>query len=113
MGEEEEEATEKHKCCGMQLDVLVWLLIFCGTGVGLGLCYEFLELNSLNHAPAASASSFFLCFIGYISQTLVAGAYALSQPNPLKGSWTRQVILMLVLSSISDGIAQALDFFGQ
>jgi drug/metabolite transporter (DMT)-like permease len=99
--------------CGLEAGVLAWLVVFCISGVGLGLCYEFLELHSLHHAPGAAADTFFLCLIGYVSQALVSGAFAFSRPNPLQGSWTKPALVMLVLSSVFDGLAQGLDFFGQ
>eukprot|EP00751_Fragilariopsis_kerguelensis_P036426 CAMPEP_0170939898 /NCGR_PEP_ID=MMETSP0735-20130129/22288_1 /TAXON_ID=186038 /ORGANISM="Fragilariopsis kerguelensis, Strain L26-C5" /LENGTH=152 /DNA_ID=CAMNT_0011345527 /DNA_START=12 /DNA_END=467 /DNA_ORIENTATION=- len=52
-----------------------WLAVFCATGVGLGMSFEYLDLQSNDgHSPAA-AETFFLCFIGYWSQTIVGGGY--------------------------------------
>lgn len=52
-----------------------WLAVFCATGVGLGMSFEYLALQSANgHSPAA-ADTFFLCFIGYWAQTIVGGGY--------------------------------------
>ena len=109
----EEDAAGEGGLHQQRLWTLLWLVIFCVTGVGLGLCYEFLELHSLHHAPGAAADTFLLCLIGYVSQAIVSGAFAFSRPNPLQGSWTKPVLVMLMLSSIMDGIAQGLDFFGQ
>ena len=100
-------------CNSMTLSTFLWLFMFCITGVGLGLCYEFLELHSLHHKPGAASGTFFLCLIGYFSQAVVSGAYAFSRKNPLEGSWTKLAIVMLLLSSVFDGLAQGLDFIGQ
>lgn len=51
---------EKGLVCGMKLDHFVWMILFCATGVGLGMTFEFMELHSSQHAPA-SGDSFFLC----------------------------------------------------
>ena len=111
---EEEENNNNHVVCGvMSIITFIWLVIFCVTGVGLGLCYEFLEIHSLHHAPGAASDTFFLCLIGYWSQALVGFLFAFTQKNPMQGAWTNKVILMLVLSSIFDGLAQGLDFIGQ
>ena len=83
------------------------------TGVGLGLCYEFLEIHSFHHAPGAASDTFFLCPIGYWSQAIVSFCFALTLPKPWRGAWTKPIVLMLVLSSIFDGLAQGLDFVGQ
>jgi len=98
--------------CGMKAAEAFWLFIFCITGVGLGMAFEFLDLHSSKHAPASS-SSFFLCLIGYWSQTILGGLYALTRPNPLRGSWTKPVLQLLFISAIFDGGAQALDYVGQ
>jgi len=31
---------------GMELDHFFWLIVFCATGVGLGMTFEFMELHS-------------------------------------------------------------------
>lgn len=102
----------------------VWLFIFCGTGVGLGLSFEFLDLQSKNGKPV-SEDSFFLCFVGYVAQTLVGTLYTLYSSrrstrtemtggtDPLRGSWTWPVLRLLFLSALLDGAAQGLDFVGQ
>ena len=76
---EEEENNNNHVVCGvMSIITFIWLVIFCVTGVGLGLCYEFLEIHSLHHAPGAASDTFFLCLIGYWSQALVGFLFAAS-----------------------------------
>ena len=61
---EEEENNNNHVVCGvMSIITFIWLVIFCVTGVGLGLCYEFLEIHSLHHAPGAASDTFF--FMSY------------------------------------------------
>ena len=105
---------EKKVVCGaMGITTFVWLVVFCVTGVGLGLCYEFLEIHSLHHAPGAASDTFFLCLIGYWSQAIVSFCFALTLPKPWRGAWTKPVVLMLVVSSVFDGLAQGLDFVGQ
>ena len=44
------------------------------SGVGLGMAFEFLDLHSVDHTPAAD-QTFFLCFLGYWAQTIVGAAY--------------------------------------
>ena len=104
------------RVCGLLAADAIWLVIFCGTGVGLGMAFEFLDLNSVDHTPAAD-QTFFLCFLGYWAQTLVGAAYAFwpqpGGPNPLRGAWTRPVVSALAASAALDGIAQALDYVGQ
>eukprot|EP00943_MAST-04B_sp_MAST-4B-sp1_P000005 g5.t1 len=100
-------------CGAMSITTFIWLVVFCVTGVGLGLCYEFLEIHSLHHAPGAAEDSFFLCLIGYWAQAIVGFLFAYAQKDFLQGAWTKKVIVMLVLSSIFDGLAQGLDFIGQ
>ena len=63
-------ARERGIVCGMQLDHFVWMMLFCATGVGLGMTFEYMELHSPKHAPA-SGDSFFLCLIGYWSQSVL------------------------------------------
>lgn len=110
----DEDTDEQKIICGvMSITTFIWLVVFCVTGVGLGLCYEFLEIHSLHHAPGAASDSFFLCLIGYWAQAIVGFLFAFTQKNPMQGAWTKKVILMLVLSSIFDGLAQGLDFIGQ
>jgi drug/metabolite transporter (DMT)-like permease len=109
----EDENEGGRKVCGMKFSTFLWLSIFCATGVGLGLCYEFLEIHSNNHSPGASAQSFFLCLLGYFSQAVFGGIFAFCQKDPLKGSWTKPILVTLFLSSICDGLAQALDLVGQ
>ena len=55
---------------------MVWLFIFCATGVSLGLAFEFLDLQSKDGKPVAE-ETFFLCFVGYWAQTIVGGLYTL------------------------------------
>ena len=38
---------------GMELDHFFWLIVFCATGVGLGMTFEFMELHS-SYAPLRS-----------------------------------------------------------
>lgn len=111
--DEEGNNTNRRLCFGMECWTFVWLFVFCATGVGLGLCYEFLEIHSFHHAPGASADSFFLVLLGYWSQALFGFAFAFSKTNFMEGAWSKPVIAILLLSSICDGIAQALDFVGQ
>lgn len=106
--------------CGMQVDQFFWLIVFCATGVGLGMSFEFMELHSPKHAPA-DPKSFFLCLIGYWSQSILGGGYALVKAqydtgdwrSCAKGSWTRPVLVVLVVSALFDASAQALDYVGQ
>merc|ERR1711865_613859 len=97
--------------CFMPIETLVWLVIFCATGVGLGMCWEFLEL----HAGPAKPQTFLTCFIGYWAQVIVGGAYALSQPKGIfgGGTWSRRTIGMLCISALFDGFAQSLNYVGQ
>jgi len=74
--------------------------------------YEFLDLHSKDHRPAADLT-FFLCVIGYWSQSLVGAAYAATIDNPFRGAWTKEVVRMLLISALFDGAAQALDYVGQ
>jgi hypothetical protein len=60
-----------------EVSAFVWLGVFCATGVGLGLSFEFLILQSNDYKPVAE-ETFFLCFIGYWAQTLVGLLYTAS-----------------------------------
>ena len=44
---------------GMELDHFFWLIVFCATGVGLGMTFEFMELHSsyARSAPPNAAAS--------------------------------------------------------
>lgn len=75
---------DKNVVCGLPVEEGVWLLIFCITGVGLGMSFEFMDLHSSKHAPA-SGESFFLCLVGYWSQTILGGLYALTRPDAMRG----------------------------
>ena len=97
---------------GIPRDDAAWLLVFCVTGVGLGMAFEFLDLYSIDSTPAAG-ETFFLCFIGYWAQTIFGGAYAFTVDKPFRGAWTKKVVKLLVISALFDGGAQALDYIGQ
>jgi len=72
------------------------------------------------HAPAAG-DSFFLCLIGYWSQSILGGGYALAKAqmetgdwrSAARGSWSAGVVRVLLLSALFDAAAQALDYVGQ
>ena len=72
------------------------------------------------HAPAAG-DSFFLCLIGYWSQSILGGGYALAKAqmetgdwrSAARGSWSTRIIKVLLLSALFDAAAQALDYVGQ
>ena len=57
----------------MRVDEYGWLGIFCGTGIGIGLCFEYLALQSTTVGPQPQPATFFLCFLGYWAQTIVSG----------------------------------------
>ena len=46
---------------GMELDHFFWLIVFCATGVGLGMTFEFMELHSscapLRHSAPPNAAA--------------------------------------------------------
>lgn len=103
--------------CGLPAADAAWLAVFCGTGVGLGMAFEFLDLHSVDHTPAAD-QTFFLCFLGYWAQTLVGAAFAFwprpgHHSSPWRGAWTPPVLSALAASAALDGAAQALDYVGQ
>jgi drug/metabolite transporter (DMT)-like permease len=98
---------------GIPAAKLGWLATFVFSGIGLGLAFEFLDLNSADgHTPAAG-KTFFLCLVGYWSQVIVGGVYALSRPNAFRGAWTRPVIFAVLAAALFDGSAQALDYVAQ
>ena len=107
-------AHDSRRICGMKYDEMFWLVVFCLTGIGLGMSFEFMEL----HGGPADGKSFLLCLIGYWSQTFLGGTYALWKAGwdrkvATKGAWTRPVVTMLCISAAFDGLAQGLDYVGQ
>jgi drug/metabolite transporter (DMT)-like permease len=111
---EEQNAGSAKRICGIKYDEMLWLVVFCVTGIGLGMSFEFMEL----HGGPADGKSFFLCLIGYWSQTVLGGGYALwqagwSPAKACKGAWTKPVLVMLFISAGFDGLAQGLDYLGQ
>jgi len=101
-----------------------WLGVFCCTGVGVGMSFEYLALQSKDGRSPAAANTFLLCFIGYWAQTIVGGVCVLSlslrhsrdpqsTDDPLRGAWTIPVLRALLASAVLDGAAQALNYVGQ
>jgi len=105
------EPKKERMICFMPVPTFIWLVIFCGTGVGLGMCWEFLEL----HAGPAKPQTFLTCFIGYWAQVIVGGSYALYSAGGIfgGGTWSRRTIFMLFISALFDGAAQSLNYVGQ
>ena len=86
-----------------------WLLVFTGTGVLLGVSFELLD----THAGPARSQTFFLAFVGYWAQFIVAGIYVACTGTWRGAKFGRNALLALVLSALFDGAGQALDYVGQ
>lgn len=87
----------------------IWLIIFCMTGISIGMSFEFLQL----HAGPARYETFFLAFLGYWAQVLTSGSLLLCTRSWRRGSWNRRNIAALVVSAFLDGAAQALNYVSQ
>jgi uncharacterized membrane protein len=85
----------------------LWLATFIGSGIGLYMIYECLHL----YAGPAKPVTFLVPFFGVCAQ-LITGVVltALNGTWPTKGQWTRRMVLFVVLSSLGNGAAQALDY---
>mmetsp|Transcript_57317 Transcript_57317/g.125545 ORF Transcript_57317/g.125545 Transcript_57317/m.125545 type:complete len:367 (+) Transcript_57317:28-1128(+) len=92
--------------CRENQSALAWLVVFCVTGIMLGMCYELLDI----HAGPAKDETFLTCFIGYWSQFLVGGLWVLRKGTWRQGKWTGAMVLALLASAVCDGAAQGLDF---
>ena len=97
---------------GMEYGTAAWLFVFCATGVWIGMSYEFLQLHSID-GKLADPKTFLMCFLAYVGQVVMGGGYALTRPNALRGTWTKDVWGMVLLAAFFDGCGQALDFEGQ
>jgi drug/metabolite transporter (DMT)-like permease len=84
----------------------MWLAVFVASGIALGLLFEVLHL----HTGPAEGSTFLVPFFGYVAQGLVGGAWVLATGSLWRGRWTRKMVLFMVLSSLGNGLAQALDY---
>ena len=104
---------------------MLWLLLFCATGIGLGQTFELLQM----HAGPARPATFLTSFFGYWAQLLVAGAAMLlsgswrARPPDDSGdghgkagdggAWTVPAAVALVSSSFMSGVSQGLDYVAQ
>jgi drug/metabolite transporter (DMT)-like permease len=84
----------------------LWLAAFVVSGVALGMLFEALHL----HAGPAAESTCLVPFFGYCGQLLVGGGWVLSQRSWRRGKWNRKMVAFMVLSSLGNGAAQALDY---
>ena len=83
-----------------------WLSAFVASGIALGMLFELLQL----HAGPAKFQSFFLPFLGYVGQGAVGLGWLAARRSWRIGAWTRRMVGFMVLSSLGDGAAQALDY---
>jgi len=83
----------------------MWLSVFVLSGVALGMIYEAMHLHA---GPAKDVSSL-VPFFGYCAQLLVALAWVVAN-RTWQGRWTRKMVASMVLSSMANGMAQALDY---
>jgi len=84
----------------------MWLSVFVGSGVMISMVFELLHL----HAGPAKQESFLLVFCCYMAQLLIGGAWVLGRHSWQRGVWTRPMVGALLLSSVCNGLAQALDY---
>ena len=85
----------------------VWLAVFVVSGVLTSMTYELLHL----HAGPAEQESFLLVFFCYVAQLIMGGTWLLVHGSwRRRGVWTRPMAGALLLSSIVNGFAQALDY---
>ena len=83
----------------------MWLSVFVLSGVALGMIYEAMHL----HAGPAKGVSSLVPFFGYCAQLLVALGWVVAN-RTWQGRWTRKMVASMVLSSMANGMAQALDY---
>ena len=105
---EEGEQLPSHGFAQHTID-FIWLAIYCGSGIALGMCFEILQL----HAGPAKYQSFFLPLLGYWAQFLASGVWVLGTGTWRQGSWTKRNVAALIISAGFDGTAQALNFVAQ
>ena len=84
----------------------LWLALFVATGIALPCLFELLIL----HAGPAEGASQLVPFFGYVGQLAVGGLAVVVNQTWSSGRWTRRMVLYLMLSSLGNGAAQALDY---
>ena len=84
----------------------LWLTTFIVSGIALGLLFEALQL----HSGPAAFQTFLLPFFGYVAQGIVGLLWVAMRGTWRQGAWTRRMVLYMVLSSLGNGAAQALDY---
>ena len=93
----------------IQVGNAIWLLIFCLTGISIGMTFEILQL----HAGPARYKTFFLALLGYWAQFVASGSWLLYTGTWKRGTWSRGCVIALVFSACLDGSAQALNYVAQ
>lgn len=88
---------------------LAWLIVFCMTGISIGMSFEILQL----HAGPARYQTFFLALLGYWAQFFASGSWLLYTGTWRRGVWTKRNVAALVVSACFDGSAQALNYVAQ
>ena len=84
----------------------LWLTTFIVSGVLLGLLFELLHL----HAGPAKETTFLLPFAGYVAQGVVGLVWTTANGTWRMGNWTKPMVVAMLLSSLGNGAAQALDY---
>lgn len=89
----------------------MWLAVFVGSGILLPMLYELLYLHA-GVGVGKTYSSFLVPFLGYCGQALVGFVWVLAHGTWRQGSsgWSRRMVGFMVLSSLGNGLAQALDY---
>lgn len=84
----------------------LWLSLFIVTGIALPCLFELLIL----HAGPAEGASQMVPFLGYVGQLLTGGLVILANRSWNAGRWHQSQVAYLLLSSMGNGAAQALDY---
>lgn len=88
---------------------LVWLCIYCASGVALQMCVELLII----HSGPAKQMTFFMVFVGYWGQFLMAGLWIACRRSHRCGMWTNSALGALVACSVCDAAGSCFDSVAQ
>jgi drug/metabolite transporter (DMT)-like permease len=86
----------------------LWLTAFVVSGIAIGLAFELLHLHA--GLGQDNCQTFLLPFCGYVGQCVVGGVWTAAAGTWRDGAWTRTMVGMMLLSSMGNGVAQALDY---